>query len=363
MTLPVVDLPLALSPEGDVDCFSFTVDEPGTLTVSAACEDEGACFWLTLGLFSPGASDVDDAEIEFDDGTTHFIDGVQVLAAGDHILCAYDTFDGVVEGITVSAAFAPGAPQGACVGDFTIDEDADVAALAGCTSLDGFLTITGDVTSLVGLEGLQTVAGVFAYLAPGLTSFAGLEGLEETTLAGISINFMNGLVTLDGLHNVTDVGYALTVSNNALLQDLDGLSAVTSIGGWLEVDNNDSLEDVSGLSGLSLAPDDVSVVGNPNLRELGGWSLASIGGLYEVRDNALLESAEIDGLVSVTDDFVLEDNPALTVFEFADLVVVSGDVSVNGNTALPQCVIDPVVSGWTVGGIVNSSGNSAAPCD
>ena len=89
------------------------------------------------------------------------------------------------------------APSVTCTGDYTVgptDTAGDMAAIAGCTAITGYLFIEGTL-----------------------------------------------LTNLDGLSNLTSVGGYLRIYGNDALTNLDGLSSLTSVGGDLLIGNNDVL--------------------------------------------------------------------------------------------------------------------------
>ena len=283
-----------------------------------------------------------------------------------------------------------------------LDEDRDVLALGGCTSIVGDLRITGTapppgflefesapVTSLRGLESLASVSGAVGVVdAPALTDFAGLGGLEE-----IGGDFIVCGTAFDGLGALARVNGALTIGAaqafvEAPLQldaqgcapalgvsSLAGLTALTSVGGLrilrtdlvtlagldalanvgvsgLFIAANTNLRDVEGLGALVSVEGDVVVDGNPVLAGLNGLgALASIGG-------ALSVGANLDGLAALTTingALRLTGGDLTDISGLSSLASIGGGLIIDGTAIVDLAALDDV----TVAGDVLIKGNTA----
>ncbi|WP_282086183.1 T9SS type A sorting domain-containing protein [Aquimarina algiphila] len=134
-------------------------------------------------------------------------------------------------------------------GNLAIDEQSDIDSFA-YTSIDGDLIIqeksAGAIVDLHELLTLTSINGNLRIIANGT------------------------LPNLDGLSNLTDIGFgSITISNNSSLNNINGLSGITTITERLVIEDNSILGNLNGLSNVSIldAPEGFSlrVKRNPNL--------------------------------------------------------------------------------------------------
>lgn len=104
-------------------------------------------------------------------------------------------------------------------GDFEIETQSDIAAIAGYTSISGTLTI--NCSSCTDWNKLMC-----------LTSVGDCLLIEN-----------NHLPNLDGLSALISVGWGLRIFNNSGISNLDGLGALTSVGEGLLIGLNYPLHD------------------------------------------------------------------------------------------------------------------------
>ena len=138
-----------------------------------------------------------------------------------------------------------------------------VNGLSGVTTVNNELTISNNaqLQQIDGLSGLgSNITTIGITQNPSLTSISGLAGL---TGSNIDING-NGIVTLNGLNNLTTVSN-LSVMNNPALQHMDDVAALERVTSTLLVRGNASLQRVSGMTALSRVGSTFRVSDNPVL--------------------------------------------------------------------------------------------------
>jgi hypothetical protein len=100
-------------------------------------------------------------------------------------------------------------------GDVNVGEgQTDIADLEGYTTINGSLSSSGAITSVEALHCLKEVNGSF------------------------NISFQTGLVSLDGLENLTYVSNNLGIYHCDLITNLDGLSGLMDVDGDLDISFN-----------------------------------------------------------------------------------------------------------------------------
>jgi hypothetical protein len=222
-----------------------------------------------------------------------------------------------LEALEASSASSVGG--GVLYGDYTINNSADLAALAIYTEVTGDLIISAStLPSLTGLEDLNSVMGsLIINDSDSLTSLEGLEGLSSVGNLMISIN--DSLINFNGLEGLSSVSGDLDVTNNDSLINFNGLEGLSSVGGYLGVSTNSSLLSFDGLEGLSSVGGDLYVSFNDSLLSFDGLEgLSSIGLSLSIHYNYLLTS--LDGLGGLTS--------------------VSGGISIYYNSVLCMSIVD-----------------------
>jgi len=135
--------------------------------------------------------------------------------------------------------------MGAFSGDYQIDDPADLAGLAGYTSISGNLDILYCWTceSFAELGCLESIGWNLRVVGnPALEDLAGLDNVAEV-VNRISIQHNEGLTGLEGLGSVQSTGANLVVTDNPSLADLGGLAGLTAVGGTVHVEDNPDLPD------------------------------------------------------------------------------------------------------------------------
>ncbi|MFY0630010.1 MAG: T9SS type A sorting domain-containing protein [Flavobacteriaceae bacterium] len=143
--------------------------------------------------------------------------------------------------------------QNTFVGDVVLISQTDVDDFASNNydSIDGNLAVPffSDVSDLSGLISIKSVTGsVVIWNEPQITSLQGLNNLEtiggEFKISDLSI------VDFDELSSLKEIGGNLTISNNSVLSHIDGLKNLDRINGYLEINKNALLVSINGLESL-----------------------------------------------------------------------------------------------------------------
>merc|ERR1711937_31455 len=275
--------------------------------------------------------------------------------------------------------------SGILVDDAAVDAFAQVILESGGV-FEGDVKIGESVTSLKGLEGLNSVGGYLRIYDNGqLTSLDGLEGLTSVD-GDLEILSNDQLTSFTGLEGLTSVGGSFEVMYNALLTSLAGLEGLTSVDGDLDIDYNDQLTSLAGLTEVvegevditltldndasaeavgdfvssrgGVFPWSLDIAGNitsleklESLSEVQGnlWistdqltslvgleGLTSVGGYLRIWNNApLMSLTGLEGLTSVGGDLYINENAQLTSLAgFEGLTSGGGNVDILGNDQL-----------------------------
>lgn len=192
----------------------------------------------------------------------------------------------------------------------------------GCTSISGFLTISGnDITNFNGLAQLVSVGHLNIANVPTLTDYSGLNGL--TTITG---NFsLSGVTatTITAFPALATIGGHFNIVNTSLLESFTGFQNLTAIGGDLNVFSNTALTQLPPfilLSAIGTSPIGgygfLTISNNPALQNVNSLSaLTSIDGNFQISNNDALTS--IQGIKNIDPDTIIElrlgNNPLLSL--------------------------------------------------
>jgi len=179
-------------------------------------------------------------------------------------------------------------------GAFVIWHNHWLATLAGLESLHtiwGQLSIQWNhyLTNLAGLDNLEVVgAQIFISHNYRLLDLTGLESLISCYQFNLSMD--TALVSLNGVENLTNIAYDLTLVNNKNLTDIEALTNVSSAPQFIRLYGNLKLESLDGLDNII----DTSILrltieSNHKLSDCAVESicnyLSNPGGLIEISDN------------------------------------------------------------------------------
>ncbi len=226
------------------------------------------------------------------------------------------------------------------------------------TGIEGDLTITGEMSSLnglnnlariggdfnidawqylnnlVGLDNLQTVGGNFNVKNTAvLLNLVGLNDLD--TISGDLIVDSNyDLSSLTGLDHLDYIGGSLKATTNEVLINLSGLEDIDSVGGDVWIHNED-LSSLSGLDNLVSVGGDV-IIGSNDLVDLAPLGkLTSIGGMLNLNNTYITSLTGLEGLHSIGGGLTLELNYDLTnISSLMNLKTIGGDLYIHGNNFL-----------------------------
>jgi hypothetical protein len=191
----------------------------------------------------------------------------------------------------------------------------------GCTEIEGNVIITGIVSDIVNLDGLEVLTNIGGYLKiinnTLLTSLTGLDNLNS--IGGLQISNNVDLISLSSLENVTSIQGDLSIGDvtyggNPSLTNLMGLHNIEVIEGNLVIFQNNTLSDFFGNSNLISIEGNLQIYGNHILTSLIGFNnLNYIGGFMEIIDNiALINLAGLEALNTIGDYCRIRNNDNLT---------------------------------------------------
>jgi hypothetical protein len=196
--------------------------------------------------------------------------------------------------------------------DVIVRTAADMTVLpkTGCYDIYGKLTLQGSaVTSLAGLNGLNSVNEL---------------DLDHTSLAAIDTKRPVGIYG------------KLTVTGNAKLTDLKQLSFETASTGIL-IDGNAALVTLDPLGldqpALQEVDGDIAITGNAALIAVPLKNVTKVTGAVTISGNAVVKIADLSKLAT-TGHVELADNPQLTSLTGFAATTITGDFAVRNNAAL-----------------------------
>lgn len=283
-----------------------------------------------------------------------------------------------------------GPPCDVIEGDVVVRNTVDLRGLAGCTDIQGNLSVSSSrLSGLQGLEALRHIGGTLSISeAPSLSSIAGLASLEAID-GNLELDTLPVLTSLAGLESLATVGGNLVILETGI-ESLAALSSLISVGGDLQVGLS-PMSSLAPLPGLALTGN-IFLVNLPNLAgtvEFGsvvsarslpffdlplvtGISFPNLGPLISVDvatlpsltslnfPNAETRVLTVRGNAALTtltgfrpptelDQLNLSDNPALEdVGILESLTVVTTQFIVENNPQLPTCAIQAVLDGLSV---------------
>jgi len=220
----------------------------------------------------------------------------------------------------------------------------DISGLEGISTVNGTLSIVGNtnLSSLTGLNNMETVGGLTVYANNALTDFTGLENLQtiegDFTLAGLRTYIVeieqnpyyvegslssNALLSFQGLDNLTTIEGNMTVVEHNALTNFSGLETLTEIGGNLIVGRVD--EDIYYYGNYAIEP-----AGNEQLISFSGLNnLASIGGKLQIAANDNLPNCMgLDNLQTTGGLQVFENESLENLTGLEALTHIDGDLEI-----------------------------------
>jgi len=190
-------------------------------------------------------------------------------------------------------------PSSCPSGNVTLTNQAEVDALASCTTITGNLTISGggNALDLSPLSNISSITG----------------NLFITSVSNNQVNIFP---------NLTTVGNGIAIQNNTF-QQFSGFNSFTTLtAGTLQFLNNSQLQTISGFNSLiSLTSGgNLGFVGNSNLETINAFSnLQTINGLL-IRNTKLTNINFLTSLNTNNGQLSIESNPLLTNATFPNMV-------------------------------------------
>jgi hypothetical protein len=228
----------------------------------------------------------------------------------------------------------------------------NIFAANNYTKIVGGLTISGDITSISGLESLKKVYGNLSIWNTLLTNIDGLKNTNiyplpfpaPNELLSISIRNNELLQNLDGLQSISNPIDRMDIDNNTVLENIDGLSNLSNISYSLEITGLDNITNLNGLSGISNPITSVIISNNDALTDASGLSnLPKITGVNSRFDfqnndaitalNGLTNLTRVDGELSILNNALLENINGLSNLEFCGELAIQGHpklINLNG---------------------------------
>ncbi|EDP97804.1 hypothetical protein KAOT1_21617 [Kordia algicida OT-1] len=241
------------------------------------------------------------------------------------------------------------------------DVDSFVASSAGNCDTVSNLYIgrnTGsDITDISGLSFLTTTTGILSILNTQLTDLNGLQNLTSVGYTrGVSIGFNDNLASISQLQNLSGTISFLSLNGNPQLQSLavfDNLllkdsfylanSNITSLNGVhlssvarsFSLVSNQSLTNLSGMTILGGTPDmNISIRNNDLITSLAGLENVSSTSDVTIEGNELLNSLSgLNGLTSI-DNLTIRTNPNLVSLDGFSSLANLQDASITNNIVL-----------------------------
>ena len=235
--------------------------------------------------------------------------------------------------------------DGVVESDVTIQTQADIDALSGCTRIEGSLIVDTDASTLdfSPLGSLQTIVRSFLVENnPNLTSISGFDNLETAAtfstdifdlIPEFTIRNNPSLTSISGFGELEEVGTSIDIFGNDALTSVSGFGQLDSTGSVFLFDNA-SLTSVAGFGNLRSSS--IFIANNPSLVSIPEFEALERSGTFFINNNdALVSFSGFGNLVSVESNsqgfvglFSVSDNDALESFSgFESLRLVGGVAS------------------------------------
>lgn len=233
----------------------------------------------------------------------------------------------MIDGGTDAGAATDGGWDGSCPGgvvsgNLTITSADDIAALAGCHTIEGRLTVESPtLESLEGLEGIQRIEGDLWISGRRCTRacsgsnelLTSLRGLDDLAFVGGTVDIRGDmpLTDIDGLDGLVEIGERLTISVRGVTA-ISGLGSLEAVGRGLSL-SYASIERFDALNALTTVRGTVSFFENPGLVELGGFDAVRFidGHLSFERNDLLRDVTGFASLERIGCGIAAHDNPVL----------------------------------------------------
>ncbi|KAF9959030.1 hypothetical protein BGZ70_008993 [Mortierella alpina] len=298
--------------------------------------------------------------------------------------------------LLLSVTIATHAQLDNCGSQVAVTSEADLAAIAECTSFSGTLTVSGTSLSSVSLPALTSLTGSISVSSNAKLNVFSLDGLESSTgsislfnntilsafnvpkletinvlevvtapnlrqLPLPSVHTLNTLKVEDtGLDNsgalpwttlqkVTDLG----VSNNKFLKAID-MPSLTTVSGRFVIAANGLMEGKG--PGSSLHLNNLTSVSNCTLRHLTEIEVPALTSVSAslAFDETNIKEITVPNLQTVGQTLSIVSNNLLSNISFAELTTIGGALLIANNTALTT--IDGFEKLKDISGVLNVRG-------
>ncbi len=246
-----------------------------------------------------------------------------------------------------------------CSGNITLSTQAQVNDFS-CNTVNGNLTISGSgITNLDSLFGilnvLQNVTGNLTVTnCPNLTSLQGLDGVQSV---GGNFEVMNtGITTMGNFgFQLASTNFFSIINNDALTNlstsaGSDAFPSLTNIG-RLEVSLNNSLQSISGFNTLSAISGNILIADNNNLSSISGMNaLGGVAGKFFLENNSALTDVSTWQDLTVGDLIRIVGNTQLSLCCFAEYMLNHNSgadvvvINAPGCNSVAQIVQPPIIS-------------------
>lgn len=223
------------------------------------------------------------------------------------------------------------------------------AALEDLTGFSALEDVGGDVN-------IATNAALTRAEFPSLTSVGKafvvsgnplLEGVVANELEAVPGQFTfdsngsEGVNTSFSFENLTSIGDAASVLQNATLSGTGGWPRLTTIVGGLTIQNNAGLLALFG-AGELVETGALSLSSNPLLQQVELPSLIQVNGTLSVTQHAALSAVTLPLLEEIRGLFSLTNNAALSTVSIPLLHRLDGGLSIGSNAALYTVAMDSI---------------------
>lgn len=262
-------------------------------------------------------------------------------------------------------------PSSCPTGNVTLTTQAQVDALASCTTITGNLTINGGgnalnlaplngITSISGnlqitgvssnisnfLPNLTSIGGYIRVLSNSFASFGGLNSLT-TVNNEIAFRYNTNLTSISGFGNTTTINSALVFDGNTNLATINAFGNLTIVNGFILYDSK--MLNVNFLNSLTLNKGFLLIQANPLMSSIVFPNIVihdfsnNIPGAkyFVIAGNQLLTTVgNIDFNGSLTcENIAVRDNPILSLvsnFNLTSMFSVVYTVRIQNNPQLPN---------------------------
>ena len=212
------------------------------------------------------------------------------------------------------------------------------------------------------LHGLSVLKKIYGLKIDG-TSIVNLDSLQNiTALADIILSNNPLLTNISAIGHITKIRFSFDLINNDAMVDLAGLSFDTL--GYCHIKNNDGLISLHGLENLTNLTYRLEITSNPSLRDLKGLrNLISPDTELIINDNDRIKNLEgLENLVRVGYVFYIGGNDSLqSLAGLEQIRIVDQRIeafNIFGNPQLDSCHVEAMCEFITSGQIVRFGGNA-----